>query len=84
MACINGFRNQVEFVLTGLDIEEKAEWVRGQLTPALTARDVTWSRISAPRPDADTEEGASVLLRFRGSGASVEIDPGELVRNVKV
>ena len=29
--CVNelgGFRNQVEFVLTGLDIEEKAEWVR--------------------------------------------------------
>ncbi|WP_372735803.1 acyclic terpene utilization AtuA family protein [Nocardioides sp.] len=64
--CVNelgGFRNQVEFVLTGLDIDEKAEWVRGQLTPALTARDVTWSRIAAPRPDADTEEGASVLLR---------------------
>ena len=38
--CVNelgGFRNQVEFVLTGLDVEEKAEWVREQLTPALTA-----------------------------------------------
>ena len=34
--CVNelgGFRNQVEFVLTGLDVEEKAEWVREQLTP---------------------------------------------------
>ena len=36
--CVNdlgGFRNQVEFVLTGLDVEEKAEWVRSQLTPSL-------------------------------------------------
>ena len=35
--CVNelgGFRNQVEFVLTGLDVEEKAEWVRSQLTPS--------------------------------------------------
>jgi hypothetical protein len=64
--CVNelgGFRNQVEFVLTGLDIEEKAEWVRAQLTPSLTAREVTWSRVAAPTPDADTEEGASTLLR---------------------
>src|SRR3954471_8808789 len=36
--CVNelgGFRNQVEFVLTGLEVEEKAEWVREQLTPSL-------------------------------------------------
>ena len=32
--CVNelgGFRNTVEFVLTGLDIEAKADWVREQL-----------------------------------------------------
>jgi Acyclic terpene utilisation family protein AtuA len=64
--CVNelgGFRNQVEFVLTGLDVEEKAAWVRDQLSPALVARDVSWSRPAIPPPDADTEEGASVLLR---------------------
>ena len=64
--CVNelgGFRNSVEFVLTGLDIEEKAEWVRSQLGPALTAKDVSWSRIALPTPDADTEEAASTLLR---------------------
>ncbi len=60
---LGGFRNQVEFVLTGLDVEEKAEWVRAQLTPALTAQEVTWSRVSPPPPDADTEEAASALLR---------------------
>ncbi|MCW2794043.1 MAG: hypothetical protein JWO76_3141 [Nocardioides sp.] len=64
--CVNelgGFRNAMEFVLTGLDIEEKAEWVRAQLTPSLTADSVTWTRTALPVPDADTEEGASCLLR---------------------
>ncbi len=60
---LGGFRNSVEFVLTGLDVEEKAEWVRDQLTPSLTAADVNWSRVSLPTPDADSEEAASVLFR---------------------
>ena len=38
--CVNelgGFRNQAELVLVGLDVEEKAAWVRAQLTAALAA-----------------------------------------------
>jgi hypothetical protein len=64
--CVNelgGHRNSVEFVLTGLDIEEKAAWVRAQLEPRLAAESVTWSLGPVPTPDADTEEGASTLLR---------------------
>lgn len=64
--CVNelgGFRNTVEFVLTGLDIEAKADWVREQLTPSLTASEVAWTRTALPPADADTEEGASCLLR---------------------
>ncbi|MFW6883546.1 acyclic terpene utilization AtuA family protein [Nocardioides sp. CPCC 206349] len=64
--CVNelgGFRNTVEFVLTGLDIDAKADWVREQLAPALTATEVSWTRTALPAPDADTEEGASALLR---------------------
>ncbi|MFC4786050.1 acyclic terpene utilization AtuA family protein [Nocardioides sp. MAHUQ-72] len=64
--CVNelgGFRNSVELVLTGLDVEEKAAWVRRQLTPSLTAATVSWTRTATPPPDADTEEGASCLLR---------------------
>ena len=60
---LGGFRNQVELVLTGLDIEEKAEWVRAQLTPSLRAAEVVWSRVTPPLVDADDEEAASVLLR---------------------
>jgi hypothetical protein len=64
--CVNtlgGYRNSVELVLTGLEVEEKAAWVRAQLGPRLTASSVTWTLGPLPRPDADTEEGASTLLR---------------------
>ena len=71
--CVNelgGHRNAVEFVLTGLDIEAKAAWVREQLTPALTASSVTWTLGPLPAPDAATEEGASTLLRCTVQDAS--------------
>jgi hypothetical protein len=64
--CVNelgGFRNSMEFVLTGLDIEEKAAWLREQLGPALSASSVAWTLGALPTPDAETEEGASCLLR---------------------
>ena len=44
--CVNelgGFRNQLEFVLTGPDVDEKVALVRAQLEPALTAEEVHWS-----------------------------------------
>ena len=64
--CVNtlgGFRNSMEFVLTGLDIDAKADWLREQLSPSLTATTVSWTRTALPSADADTEEGASCLLR---------------------
>ena len=64
--CVNelgGWRNQAEFVLTGLDVGAKAEWVREQLGPRLTAAEVVWSDVLEPEQDADSEEGASTLLR---------------------
>ncbi len=64
--CVNalgGFRNQMEFVLTGLDVDEKAAWLRTQLDGRIEAASVTWSMGGVPEVDSDTEEGASVLLR---------------------
>ncbi|WP_232677334.1 acyclic terpene utilization AtuA family protein [Nocardioides sp. R-C-SC26] len=64
--CVNslgGFRNSMELVLTGLDIEAKADWVQSQLDGAFSAAEVVWTRSSLPPADADTEEGASTLLR---------------------
>ncbi|MEU6448618.1 acyclic terpene utilization AtuA family protein [Streptomyces sp. NPDC046979] len=62
---LGGFRNEVAFVLTGLDVEAKAALVRTQLEPALgKAADVRWDLVRTDRPDAPTEESASALLRL--------------------
>ncbi|MFJ3040909.1 acyclic terpene utilization AtuA family protein [Streptomyces tendae] len=62
---LGGFRNEVAFVLTGLDIEAKAALVRAQLEPALVKiADVRWELARTDRPDAATEETASALLRL--------------------
>ncbi|MEU6374492.1 acyclic terpene utilization AtuA family protein [Streptomyces sp. NPDC046909] len=62
---LGGYRNEVTFVLTGLDIEAKAALVQGQLEGALAkVADVRWDLVRTDRPDADTEETASALLRL--------------------
>ncbi|TQM79641.1 uncharacterized protein DUF1446 [Saccharothrix saharensis] len=63
--CLNalgGFRNSTTFVLTGLDVEAKADLVRHQLETAIGAEDLTWTVARTDHPDADTEETASALL----------------------
>ncbi|MDO0975065.1 acyclic terpene utilization AtuA family protein [Mycolicibacterium frederiksbergense] len=61
---IGGFRNATSFVLTGLDIEAKAELIRSQLESHLTVRpaELQWTLARTDHPDADTEEAASALL----------------------
>ncbi len=61
---IGGFRNSMTFVLTGLDIEAKADLVRRQLEAALTVKpaELQWSLARTDHTDADTEEAASALL----------------------
>ncbi|MFF8375258.1 acyclic terpene utilization AtuA family protein [Streptomyces sp. NPDC015661] len=64
---LGGFRNEVVFVLTGLDIEAKAALLREQLQDALAKNppaEVRWELARTDRPDADTEETASALLRL--------------------
>src|SRR5271165_1594700 len=62
---IGGFRNAMTFVLTGLDIEAKAELVQRQLEAGLTVKpaELEWTLARTDHPDADTEEAASALLR---------------------
>jgi hypothetical protein len=64
---LGGFRNQVEFVLTGLSIEAKADLAKEQLLAGLatggTPESVEWTLVRTDQPDADTEETASALLR---------------------
>ncbi|MGW0793345.1 acyclic terpene utilization AtuA family protein [Streptomyces sp. NPDC002692] len=73
---LGGFRNEVVFVLTGLDIETKAALVRDQMETAFDmakARpaEVRWELSRTDRADAPTEETASALLRL------VVRDPGQ-------
>ena len=62
---IGGFRNEMALVLTGLDIEAKADLVRRQLETGLTVKpaEMEWTLARTDHPDADTEEAASALLR---------------------
>ncbi|GAB4589602.1 acyclic terpene utilization AtuA family protein [Nocardia sp. IFM 10818] len=75
---IGGFRNEVEFILTGLDIEAKARLARQQLESWLKVRpaELDWSLARLDRPDAETEEQASALLRC----VVRDPDPGKVGR----
>ncbi|MEV4446311.1 acyclic terpene utilization AtuA family protein [Streptomyces mirabilis] len=73
---LGGYRNEVAFVLTGLDIEAKAALVRDQMEAALDAAksrpaEVRWDLARTDHPDAPTQETASALLRL------VVRDPGQ-------
>ncbi|MFF5028094.1 acyclic terpene utilization AtuA family protein [Streptomyces collinus] len=64
---LGGFRNEVVFVLTGLDIEAKAALVREQMADALAKSPPTetrWELARTDHADAGTEETASALLRL--------------------
>ena len=65
MARIGGFRNEVVFVLTGLDIDAKAALVQEQLADF----DTTWTLARTDHADAATEEEASALLHCVVRGA---------------
>jgi hypothetical protein len=65
---LGGFRDDVTFVLTGLDIAAKAALARQQIEDAFGAAgrrpaEVVWTLARTDRPDADTEQEASALLR---------------------
>lgn len=62
---VGGFRNEVEFVLTGLQLEQKAELVQRQLEQALPSKpaELRWTLAWTEKPNAESEEEASVFLR---------------------
>lgn len=66
---LGGFRNEVVFVLTGLDVQAKAGLVRAQVEDALARsksrpQQVRWELARTDRPDAPSEETASAVLRL--------------------
>jgi acyclic terpene utilization AtuA family protein len=71
VTALGGYRNEVTFVLTGLDIEAKADLVQRQMPPGLT-----WTLARTDHEDADTTETASALLHCVARGK----DPEEVGR----
>lgn len=66
---LGGWRNEVTFVLTGLDVTAKAVLVRRQMEAAFDAAgnrpaEVRWTLARTDRDDADVQEEASALLRL--------------------
>ncbi|GAA2085294.1 acyclic terpene utilization AtuA family protein [Aeromicrobium tamlense] len=66
--CLNafgGFRNSVEFVLTGLDIEDKAAWVKAQIEAALTdpPAELVWDLARTDKTDPASQPEAAAMLR---------------------
>ncbi|HEY1601724.1 MAG TPA: acyclic terpene utilization AtuA family protein [Pirellulales bacterium] len=73
--CINylgGFRNAMTFVLTGLDIEAKADLARRTLTKELGGAErfdaLDFDLVRSDKPDATTNAEASAYLRVTAKG----------------
>jgi hypothetical protein len=62
---LGGFRNRATFVLTGLDVEAKADLVRRQLAARLdldVLDEVDWRLVRSDHPDADDNAAATATL----------------------
>jgi hypothetical protein len=59
---LGGYRNEMTFVLTGLDIERKAELVQAQLADLDARLGAQWTLARTDHADADVQEEAAALL----------------------
>jgi len=73
---LGGFRNEVTFVLTGLDIEAKSALVRTQLARLDASLDLQWTLARTDHPDSAAQESGSALLHCVARGP----DPAPLGR----
>lgn len=64
VTCLGGFRNEVTFLLTGLDIEDKAALVERQVLAGLATRpaEIDFRLMRTDHADADTQAAATALL----------------------
>ena len=68
VTCLGGHRNEVTFLLTGLDIEDKAELVERQFRAGLATQpaELDFRLHRTDHPDADTQAAATALLTIVG------------------
>ncbi|MBC7307488.1 MAG: DUF1446 domain-containing protein, partial [Dietzia sp.] len=64
VTCLGGFRNEITFLLTGLDIEDKAALVERQLLAGLEREpaQLDFRLHRTDHPDADTQAAATALM----------------------
>jgi Acyclic terpene utilisation family protein AtuA len=72
VSALGGYRNEVTFVLTGLDIEAKADLVRRQLADVVPDN-TTWTLARTDHEDAGTTETASALLHCVARGKDPDV-----------
>jgi hypothetical protein len=76
--CLNylgGFRNEMTFVLTGLDIEEKAALVERTLRTALSVEGIeslTFDLARTDKPDAASNQQAAALLKVTAKSQNAD------------
>ncbi|MEO3937050.1 acyclic terpene utilization AtuA family protein [Dermatophilaceae bacterium Soc4.6] len=73
---LGGFRNEVTYVLTGLDVEAKAALVRAQLARLDASLDLRWTLARTDHPDSPAQESSAALLHCVARGS----DPAPLGR----
>jgi Acyclic terpene utilisation family protein AtuA len=69
---LGGYRNEVTFVVTGLDIEAKADLVRRQLSDVVPDN-TAWTLARTDHDDAGTTETASALLHCVARGKDPDV-----------
>ena len=64
LTSLGGHRNEMTMVLTGMDVEAKADLVRRQFEDAMTTSpaELTWQLARTDAPDAPTQQQAAALL----------------------
>ena len=70
-----GFRNTIEFVLTGLDIDQKATWLKQQMEAGLAASPpdvIEWDLQRTDHDDPATQATAAALYRCSVKSANPE------------
>ncbi|QCX26230.1 acyclic terpene utilization AtuA family protein [Nocardioides jishulii] len=77
--CVNelgGFRNTMEFLITGLDTDEKVAWIKEQVTEAWGDKapaTVVWSEGPPPVDDPATMAEAATILRVMALDADAKV-----------
>ena len=75
VTCLGGYRNEITFLLTGLDIEDKAALVERQFRAGLEREpaELQFRLQRTDHPDADTQAAATAMLTIVGWDTDADV-----------